>query len=171
MKGKVILNPSSPPKICHGFISLSISCKGEFQWFQISHRSLKEDLWLKQEFFFHGASFQGIKFFKKINSVLTEIQNLIQQFNKNSKCILLYQNESSAVTCLGSKLLQGNLQKVYGWESNSVTYQSSSEPLYSCCLKSFKTDIFSHSVSSCYYIEDSNLNKKGQGFIHMFSTL
>lgn len=166
MKGKFILNPLSPPKICHGFISLPISCKREFQWFQMSHRSLKEDLWLKQIFFFHG-----IKFFKKINSVLTEIQNLIQQFNKNSRCILLYQNESSAVTSLGSKLLQGNLQKVYGWESNSVTYQSSSEPLYSCCLKSFETDIFSHCVSSCYYIEDSNSNKKGQGFVHMFSTL
>lgn len=156
MRGKVILNPLSPPKICHGFISLPISYKGDFQWYQTSHWSLKEDLWFKQNFF-HGPSFQGIKFFKKINSVLTKIQNLIQQFNKNSTCILLYQNVSSAVTSLGSKLLQGNLQKVCGWESNHVTYRSHSERLYSCCLKSFKTDVvFSLSVSSCYYIEDNN---------------
>lgn len=45
------------------------------------------------------------------------------KFFLHPNCILLYQNETSAVTPLGSKLLWGSLKNVDSWEkNNTVTY-------------------------------------------------
>lgn len=137
-------------KICLGSQNCQFHVKGIFSHIRwatgLKKKLCDSNINLSVDFFFSSFFPQGIKFFKQIKRVLTKKSKILpQQFNKiqaalgclrhnlslfflHPNCILLYQNESSAVTPLGSKLLWGSVLNVDGLENNTiVTHHRGSE--------------------------------------------
>lgn len=128
-------------KICLGSQNCQFHVKGIFNHIRWATRLKKKlcdsNINLSVDFFFSVLFPKGLNSSSRLKVLTKKSKILPQQFKKNSSrtqmsesqslqfflhpnCILLYQNESSAVTPLGSKLLWGSVPNVDGLENNTI---------------------------------------------------